>query len=229
MKATKIISECELFRLFSLCGEAFSSDEISARLEAAIEHFVERISRLLRKRPVIDQLRLLAHLCGYLERMKYRYAEEPIKKGYFETIIAHVEIERRILLVQLRYPALATQQSKHIRSPYYWSAEYTLTDLMELISALHASGAIRKADGTPAELNKLVRTFELLLNVSMQHIYITDYQRLFILIGTTSVLTNTKNVWTNANHCISWFCIYVLYRLFSALLWNVRYQIQCIG
>ena len=98
MKATKIISECELFRLFSLCGEAFSSDEISARLEAAIEHFVERISRLLRKRPVIDQLRLLAHLCGYLERMKYRYAEEPIKKGYFETIIAHVEIERRILL-----------------------------------------------------------------------------------------------------------------------------------
>ena len=35
MKATKIISECELFRLFSLCGEAFSSDEISARLEAA--------------------------------------------------------------------------------------------------------------------------------------------------------------------------------------------------
>ena len=121
MKATKIISECELFRLFSLCGEAFSSDEISTRLETAIEHFVERISRLLRKRPVIDQLRLLAHLCGYLERMKYRYAEEPIKKGYFETIIAHVEIERRILLVQLRYPALATRQSKHIRSPYYLS------------------------------------------------------------------------------------------------------------
>ena len=88
MKATKIISECELFRLFSLCGEAFSSDEISARLEAAIEHFVERISRLLRKRPVIDQLRLLAHLCGYLERMKYRYAEEPIKKGYFAVALS---------------------------------------------------------------------------------------------------------------------------------------------
>lgn len=64
---------------------------------------------------------------------------------------------------------------------------------------------------------------------SFKHIYITDYQRQFILIGTTSVLTNTKNVGTNANHCISWFCIYVLYRLFSALLWNVRYQIQCIG
>lgn len=203
MKATKIISECELFRLFSLCGEAFSSDEISARLEAAIEHFVERISRLLRKRPVIDQLRLLAHLCGYLERMKYRYAEEPIKKGYFETIIAHVEIERRILLVQLRYPALATQQSKHIRSPYYWSAEYTLTDLMELISALHASGAIRKADGTPAELNKLVRTFELLLNVSMQKVlyfnnlfYINDlYMYMCLLrdkLGTKIGVKNAK-------------------------------------
>ncbi len=60
----------------------------------------------------------------------------------------------------------------------------------------------------------------------MQHIYITDYQRTFILIGTTSVLTNTQNVGINANRCISSFCIYVLYRLFSALLWNVHYQIQ---
>ena len=60
----------------------------------------------------------------------------------------------------------------------------------------------------------------------MQHIYITDYQRTFILIGTTSVLTNTQNVGINANRCISSFCIYVFYRLFSALLWNVRYQIQ---
>ena len=38
---------------------------------------------------------------------------------------------------------------------------------------------------------------------STQHIYITDYQWLFILIGTTSVLTNTQNVGTNANRCIS--------------------------
>lgn len=62
----------------------------------------------------------------------------------------------------------------------------------------------------------------------IEHIYIIDYQRPFILIGTTSVLTNTQNVGTNANRCISWYCIYVLYRLFSVLLWNVRYQIQCV-
>ena len=60
----------------------------------------------------------------------------------------------------------------------------------------------------------------------MQHIYITDYQWPFILIGTTSVLTNTQNVGTNANRCISLLCIYVLYRFFSALLWNIHYQIQ---
>ncbi|EDS16823.1 hypothetical protein BACSTE_00217 [Bacteroides stercoris ATCC 43183] len=35
------------------------------------------------------------------------------------------------------------------------------------------------------------------------HIYIADYQRLFILIGTTSVFTSTQNMETNANHCIS--------------------------
>ena len=60
----------------------------------------------------------------------------------------------------------------------------------------------------------------------MQHIYITDYQRTFILIGTTSVLINTQNVGTNAMCCISQLCIYVLYRLLSAILRNVRYQIQ---
>lgn len=60
----------------------------------------------------------------------------------------------------------------------------------------------------------------------MQHIYIVDYQRLFILIGTTSVFTSTQNVGTNAMCCISQLCIYVLYRLLSAILRNVRYQIQ---
>ena len=53
-----------------------------------------------------------------------------------------------------------------------------------------------------------------------------DYQRLFILIGTTSVFTSTQNVGTNAMCCISQLCIYVLYRLLSAILRNVRYQIQ---
>jgi hypothetical protein len=44
MKATKIISECELFRLFSLCGEAFSSDEISA-LHPARAFFAEQAKK----------------------------------------------------------------------------------------------------------------------------------------------------------------------------------------
>ena len=67
---------------------------------------------------------------------------------------------------------------------------------------------------------------ELDRRLPMQHIYIADYQRLFILIGTTSVFTSTQNVGTNAMCCISQLCIYVLYRLLSAILRNVRYQIQ---
>lgn len=68
--------------------------------------------------------------------------------------------------------------------------------------------------------------FVILPYFPMQHIYIVDYQRLFILIGTTSVFTSTQNVGTNAMCCISQLCIYVLYRLLSAILRNVRYQIQ---
>ena len=74
------------------------------------------------------------------------------------------------------------------------------------------------------EVEALVR--QSLEELPMQHIYIVDYQRLFILIGTTSVFTSTQNVGTNAMCCISQLCIYVLYRLLSAILRNVRYQIQ---
>ena len=61
----------------------------------------------------------------------------------------------------------------------------------------------------------------------MQHIYITDYQWQFILIGTTSVSTNTQNVGANANRCISQLCIYVLYRFLSAFLRisAIRYKV----
>ena len=60
-----------------------------------------------------------------------------------------------------------------------------------------------------------------------QHIYIADYQWLFILIGTTSVLTNTQNVGTNAMCCISQLCIYVLYRFLLAFLRMsaIRYKV----
>ncbi len=84
-----------------------------------------------------------------------------------------------------------------------------------------------KSRGMFVAMFQLMITIGLLVSyISMQHIYIADYQRLFILIGTTSVFTSTQNVGTNAMCCISQLCIYVLYRLLSAILRNVRYQIQ---
>ncbi|MFA6769476.1 MAG: hypothetical protein WCR86_13785, partial [Parabacteroides sp.] len=47
-------------------------------------------------------------------------------------------------------------------------------------------------------------------------------------LRTTSVFTSIQNVGTKVNCCISSFCIYVLYRFLSAVLRNIRYQIQCI-
>lgn len=63
-------------------------------------------------------------------------------------------------------------------------------------------------------------------NIPMQHIHITDYQRPFILIGTTSLLTSSQEMGTNASRCLSSFCIYALYRLSPAHLQNVRHQFQ---
>ena len=60
----------------------------------------------------------------------------------------------------------------------------------------------------------------------MQHIHITDYQRPFILIGTTSLLTSSQKMGINASRCLSPLCIDALYRLSPAHSQNVHHQFQ---
>lgn len=78
-------------------------------------------------------------------------------------------------------------------------------------------------NGTPAELDM---GFLQTILQPIQHIHITDYQRPFILIGTTSLLTSSQKMGTNASRCLSPFCTYALYRLSPVHLQNVRHQFQ---
>ena len=61
----------------------------------------------------------------------------------------------------------------------------------------------------------------------MQHIYITDYQRLFILIGTTSVFTSTQNVGkmqTVVFHCFAYTCCTAFFQSFCGMS-TIRYNV----
>ena len=53
------------------------------------------------------------------------------------------------------------------RSPLYWSKEYTPTDLMEILAGLARLGAVRTANGSPANFLLIVRTFEKVFNMKI--------------------------------------------------------------
>ena len=55
------------------------------------------------------------------------------------------------------------------KSPLYLSKEFTPTDLMELIAALQISGAVRRIDGSPADLPTLVDVLSKSFNVRINN------------------------------------------------------------
>ena len=70
---------------------------------------------------------------------------------------------------RLRYPSIAAPVSVEVpKSPLFLSEQFTPTDIMELKTALHLSGAIRRIDGTRIDLATLVdvlsRTFNVRIN-----------------------------------------------------------------
>lgn len=170
MKASKLILECELHDLFGISDDLFSTHETLVRLEEAIDRFTSSLRRLAKTNlSKVEFLRFLAAIRGVLVRMRSNYLNQPAKLVYLDSLLTSIDVERRIVLLQLRYPVLSDSDKVRTCSPFFWSEEFCATDLIELVSSLHAAQAIRKADGTPAELTKLVRTFEFLFNIDIKN------------------------------------------------------------
>ena len=84
-----------------------------------------------------------------------------------ELLLTNFEI--RLVFTRLRYPSIAAPVSVEVpKSPLFLSEQFTPTDIMELKTALHLSGAIRRIDGTRIDLATLVdvlsRTFNVRIN-----------------------------------------------------------------
>lgn len=70
-------------------------------------------------------------------------------------------------MLKLKYPQMGRQNGKQYKSPLYWTR--TPTDLMELLSALHAAGIVKKIDGSEAEMTLMVQSFETLFNCHIKN------------------------------------------------------------
>ena len=119
----------------------------------------------------IDLLHELARLQSRLMRSQARIVEkESPQASLLESALLLTNFEIRLVFTRLRYPSIADPVSVEVpKSPLYLSKEFTPTDLMELIAALQISGAVRRIDGSPADLPTLVDVLSKSFNVRINN------------------------------------------------------------
>ncbi len=141
-------------------------------LDAAYEDYIDLLHGLAvqSSKSPLDLLHELARLQSRLMRLQERIVgKESPQASLLESALLLTNFEIRLIFTRLRYPSIADQVSVEVpRSPLFLSGQFTPTDIMELATALHLSGAIRRIDGTRVDLTTLVdvlsRTFNVRIN-----------------------------------------------------------------
>ena len=157
--------------LDTLLNRRLSDAECTA-FHAAYEEFIDLLHGLAvqSSKSPLDQLHELARLQSRLMRLQERIVgKESPQASLLESALLLTNFEIRLIFTRLRYPSIADQVSVEVpRSPLFLSGQFTPTDIMELATALHLSGAIRRIDGTRVDLTTLVdvlsRTFNVRIN-----------------------------------------------------------------
>lgn len=157
--------------LDTLLNRRLSDAECTA-FHAAYEEFIDLLHGLAvqSSKSPLDLLHELARLQSRLMRLQERIVgKESPQASLLESALLLTNFEIRLIFTRLRYPSIADQVSVEVpRSPLFLSGQFTPTDIMELATALHLSGAIRHIDGTRVDLTTLVdvlsRTFNVRIN-----------------------------------------------------------------
>ena len=148
------------------------SDAECTTFHAAYEEFIDQLHGLTTqscKSPLV-LLHELARLQSYLMRLQeWIVRKEFLQASLLKSALLLTNFEIRLIFTRLRYPSIADPVSVEVpRSPLFLSGQFTPTDIMELATALHLSGAIRRIDGTRVDLTTLVdvlsRTFNVRIN-----------------------------------------------------------------
>ena len=157
--------------LDTLLNRRLSDAECTA-FHASYEEFIDLLHSLTAQscRSPLDLLHELARLQSSLMRLQERIIEkESPQASLLKSALLLTNFEIRLVFTRLRYPSIAAPVSVEVpKSPLFLSEQFTPTDIMELKTALHLSGAIRRIDGTRIDLATLVdvlsRTFNVRIN-----------------------------------------------------------------
>ena len=158
--------------LDTLLNRRLSDAECTA-FHAAYEEFIDLLHGLAvqSSKSPLDLLHELARLQSRLMRLQERIVgKESPQASLLESALLLTNFEIRLVFTRLRYPSIADPVSVEVpKSPLYLSKEFTPTDLMELIAALQISGAVRRIDGSPADLPTLVNVLSKSFNVRINN------------------------------------------------------------
>lgn len=145
-------------------------------LSELFEEFIQELTAYSSddRRSIIERLRCMSFTLGQvslLEKRKNRISESLLTDYMVRTLFL-IDMEVRLLHLRLRYPQSGIVPEVTIESPLYLSKDLTVTDLVELLYALHLIGAFRRSDGSRIEFSVVIHTFEEVL-----HIRIKNYER----------------------------------------------------
>ena len=158
--------------LDTLLNRRLSDAECTA-FHAAYEEFIDLLHGLAvqSSKSPLDLLHELARLQSRLMRLQERIVgKESPQASLLESALLLTNFEIRLIFTRLRYPSIADQVSVEVpRSPLFLSGQFTPTDIMELATALHLSGAIRRIDGTRIDLATLVDVLSGTFNVRINN------------------------------------------------------------
>ena len=160
------------FRESDLPTVTVSEAHLSELFEKFIEELIDYSSD--EHRSIIERLRCMNFThkqLSLLEEQKHTATEHLITDYMIRTLFL-IDMEIRLLNLRLQYPQSGIVPEVKIESPLYLSKELTVTDLVELLYALHLIGAFRKSDGSRIEFSVVIHTFEEVL-----HIRIKNYER----------------------------------------------------
>ena len=116
-----------------------------AHLSELFEEFIQELTAYSSddRRSIIERLRCMSFTLGQvslLEKRKNRISESLLTDYMVRTLFL-IDTEVRLLHLRLRYPQSGIVPEVKIESPLYLSKDLTVTDLVELLYALHLIGA----------------------------------------------------------------------------------------
>lgn len=147
------------------------SELVRKRLEQAYERFLVRINKLVRSRKSpVDKLRALTLVYETIDLIRIGISDrESSRYRYARSMCSVLRFEKEAILLQLKYPNMKESSGYNRKAPFRLSKKYTSTDLMEIITSLHALGFFCMPDGTPAALSKISREFGALCGVKIKN------------------------------------------------------------